>query len=129
MTEGFSPIEGFAFDPRDQARQGPSDPIMEELRRLREVAVNVARDLSAAMQALERRNAAPTLMDAAEMLWITLANVSGGDWTQQTPEWQAAAARYRDQYFEALRQATATNAVDPIAQPSGTPPPRDAYSS
>lgn len=26
------------------------------------------------------------LSDAAEMLWVVLANVSGGDWTQQTPD-------------------------------------------
>ena len=45
---------------------------------------------------------APTLADAAEMLWIVLANVSGGDWTRQSAEWQEAAARWRDYYFAAL---------------------------
>ena len=45
------------------------------------------------------------LADAAEMLWVVLANVSGGDWTQQSPEWQEAAARWRDNYFDALRRA------------------------
>jgi hypothetical protein len=44
----------------------------------------------------------PTLADAAEMLWVVLANVSGGDWTKQSPEWQEAAARWRDDYFAAL---------------------------
>lgn len=48
-----------------------------------------------------------TMSSAAEMLWIVLANVSGGDWTKQTPEWQEAAARWRDNYFEAVRQAPA----------------------
>lgn len=43
------------------------------------------------------------LADAAEMLWIVLANVSDGDWTKQRPEWQEAAARWRDNYFNALR--------------------------
>lgn len=38
--------------------------------------------------------------DAAEMLWVVLANVSGGDWEKQTPEWQEAAARWRDNYFD-----------------------------
>jgi len=41
------------------------------------------------------------MRDAAEMLWVTLANVSGGDWTQQSPEWQEAAAKWREAYFEA----------------------------
>lgn len=48
-------------------------------------------------QALADREAA--LADAAEMLLVVLANVSGGDWTLQTPEWQEAAARWRDNYF------------------------------
>ncbi len=39
------------------------------------------------------------MADAAEMLWIVLANVSGGDWTKQSKEWQDAAARWRDNYF------------------------------
>jgi len=39
--------------------------------------------------------------DAAEMLWVVLANVSEGDWTKQTLEWQKAAARWRDNYFAA----------------------------
>jgi hypothetical protein len=40
--------------------------------------------------------------DAAEMLWVVLANVSGGDWTQQSAEWQEAAAHWRDNYFAAI---------------------------
>ncbi len=43
------------------------------------------------------------MADAAEMLWVVLANASGGDWNQQTSEWQEAAARWRDNYFAALR--------------------------
>jgi hypothetical protein len=42
------------------------------------------------------------MCDAAEMLWVVLANVSGGDWAQQSPEWQEAAARWRDDYLEAI---------------------------
>jgi hypothetical protein len=53
----------------------------------------------------------PTMADAAEMLWVVLANVSGGDWTKQSAEWQEAAARWRDNYFAALR-----------ATPAGHPP-------
>jgi hypothetical protein len=43
------------------------------------------------------------MQDAAEMLWVVLANVSGGDWSKQTPEWQEAAARWRDHYFAVLK--------------------------
>lgn len=50
---------------------------------------------------------APTMSDAADMLWVVLANVSGGDWTKQTPDWQEAAARWRDNYFEALKSGLA----------------------
>jgi hypothetical protein len=38
----------------------------------------------------------------AEMAWNIIANVSGGDWTQQSDEWREAATRWRDQYFAAL---------------------------
>jgi hypothetical protein len=51
----------------------------------------------AALQEAHRR-----LKDAAEMLWVVLANVSGGDWTKQSADWQEAAARWRDNYFAAL---------------------------
>ncbi len=43
------------------------------------------------------------LKDAAEMLWVVLANVSGGDWEKQTKEWQEAAQRWRDNYFAVLK--------------------------
>ena len=57
----------------------------------------------------------PTMADAAEMLWVVLANVSGGDWMQQTPEWREAAARWRDNYFAALKAAAAPPAGARIA--------------
>lgn len=41
------------------------------------------------------------LKDAAEMLWVMLANVSEGDWTKQSLEWQKAAAKWRDYYLKA----------------------------
>jgi hypothetical protein len=48
------------------------------------------------------RQEPPSMADAAEMLWVVLASVSGGDWTKQSVEWQEAAARWRDYYFAAL---------------------------
>lgn len=42
------------------------------------------------------------MRDAAEMLWVILANVSGGDWDKQSDEWQEAAQRWRDNYFQSL---------------------------
>jgi len=46
----------------------------------------------------------PNLADAAEMLWVVLANVSDGDWAHQSAIWQEAAARWRDYYFQAREQ-------------------------
>lgn len=45
------------------------------------------------------------MADAAEMLWVVLANVSGGDWSKQTPDWQEYAGRWRDYYFAAMKLA------------------------
>jgi len=45
------------------------------------------------------------LSNAAEMLWAVVANVSVGDWTKQSVEWQEAAARWRDNYFEVITRA------------------------
>lgn len=44
------------------------------------------------------------ILDAAEMLWVVIANVSGGNWAAQSSEWQEAAARCRDHYFSILRK-------------------------
>lgn len=40
-----------------------------------------------------------SLREAAEMLWVVLASVSGGNWDEQSTEWQEAAERWRDNYF------------------------------
>jgi len=40
------------------------------------------------------------LDDAAEMLWVVLANVSEGNWDKQDKPWQKAAAKWRDNYFK-----------------------------
>lgn len=44
------------------------------------------------------------LADAGEMLWTVVANVSGGDWTQQSQKWQDAAVRYRDNFWEIMNE-------------------------
>lgn len=36
--------------------------------------------------------------DAVEGAWGLIANVSGGDWTKQSEEWQAAAKRWRNKF-------------------------------
>jgi len=40
----------------------------------------------------------PQPYDLPYMAWTLLANVSEGDWTKQTPEWQGAVVRWRDEF-------------------------------
>jgi hypothetical protein len=40
------------------------------------------------------------MKDAGEFLWVVLANASGGNWEKETAEWQAAAAKARDDYHK-----------------------------
>lgn len=35
--------------------------------------------------------------------WGIIANVSGGDWKKQSPEWQEAAERWRDKRFLGIK--------------------------
>jgi len=45
----------------------------------------------------------PTLSrEVLHEAWTLIANVSGGDWTQQSEEWQEAAARWRDRFHDVL---------------------------
>ncbi len=62
-----------------------------------------------------------TLRDAAEMLWVVLANVSGGNWKEQSADWQAAAARWRDNYFAAIGHPPAKGDVTASAPKEPTP--------
>ncbi len=50
----------------------------------------------------EAREGLRLMRDAAEMLWVVLANVSEGDWRKQTADWQEVAGRWRDNYFSLL---------------------------
>ncbi len=45
-----------------------------------------------------------SFIDATEMLWVVLANVSGGDWSLQSKNWQYSAAKWRDNYFKELKK-------------------------
>jgi hypothetical protein len=42
------------------------------------------------------------LHDCLETAWGIIANVSGGDWTRQKPEWQEAVIRWRDNQFDPI---------------------------
>lgn len=47
------------------------------------------------------------LLDAGEMLWVVLANVSDGDWKKQSKDWQDAAARWRDNFHAVAKSLNA----------------------
>jgi hypothetical protein len=78
----------------------------EEQGRIQVVEYYLQAQRIATFQAVTREHAAKKrvqeLEHAAEYLWSVLANVSGGDWTLQSAEWQAASAKARDGYFTAL---------------------------
>jgi hypothetical protein len=44
----------------------------------------------------------PDSLDLLETAWGIIANAGGGDWTRETPDWQDAAARWRDRYHATL---------------------------
>jgi hypothetical protein len=43
-------------------------------------------------------------LDLLELAWALIANVDGGDWLEQTPEWRGAARRFRDGWHEILHK-------------------------
>ena len=51
------------------------------------------------------------LRDAVEWAWTILANVSGGDWTKQAPEWQEAVANWRDKEYGHVSSALARHSA------------------
>lgn len=66
---------------------------------------------------------AERLTGAAEMLWVVLANVSGGDWTKQDMQWRLAAAAARDHYFDV---AVAQGRQSARKGDGGSTPPGDS---
>ncbi len=52
----------------------------------------------------EGTSAVDEMKQAAEYLWLVLANVSGGNWGNQHDDWQDAAAKARDQFHDVCRK-------------------------
>jgi len=52
-----------------------------------------------------------TLEDAAEALWGVVANVSAGNWDKQSMEWKEAAANAREDYHEAVKLLSPSEAL------------------
>jgi hypothetical protein len=46
-------------------------------------------------------------MDALYTAWTIIANANEGNWDRATPEWRAAAERWRDEMFHPLLAAHA----------------------
>jgi hypothetical protein len=55
--------------------------------------------------------------DAADYLWTVVANVSGGDWSKQSKDWQEAAAKARDGFFAVCSK----HSVSPCGQAGAEP--------
>ena len=61
----------------------------------------------------------PQPYDLPYMAWTLLANVSEGDWTKQTPEWQGAVVRWRDEFHAWLADGTAPTEPAPTGLEPG----------
>ena len=103
IMEGFdeeliemSPLKG-----RDMNNRPPLYDL--EYDKINEIKSFLLHSLSRVAHEAVRNN--KQLEDVAEMLWVVLANVSEGDWSKQTKEWQEAAVRWRDNYFSAITQS------------------------
>ena len=53
------------------------------------------------------------LEDLLMAAWGIIANAGGGDWDTQTPEWKAAAERWRDRWHAVL-PALSDTAEEPV---------------
>lgn len=51
-------------------------------------------------------NEGTALHEQLYQAWVVIANVSEGNWDDQTAEWKEAAIRWRDKYHEILPQAS-----------------------
>lgn len=64
-----------------------------------ESALQVARDALREEQAKRDR-----VLDALYTAWTIIANAGRGDWHTESPEWEAAATRWRDEDFHPILQ-------------------------
>lgn len=53
------------------------------------------------------------VIDFAEWGWTIIANAGGGDWERESPDWQEAAGKYRDEFHDRIRHYASSD-------PSGT---------
>jgi len=67
---------------------------------LRDTFWNTAVDLKKENDELKQR--IKRMDDCIETAWGIIANVSGGDWTRQKPQWQEAVVRWRDNDFHPI---------------------------
>ena len=67
---------------------------------LRDTFWNAAVDLKKENDELKQR--IKRMDDCIEAAWGIIANVSGGDWTRQKPQWQEAVVRWRDNDFHPI---------------------------
>lgn len=88
--------------------------LRERTRLLRDALSNPVADAHAAKSEFTPRDVAE-LMLALELAWGVIANVSAGDWTQQSPEWQAAAGHWRDTHFIAKPSSCVPTRTDALS--------------
>lgn len=73
--------------------------IYEQLKRIADNLEESNHPLIAIKGTIGSTESHPNIEAAAEMLWGVVANVSGGNWEEQSKEWQEAAAKWRDYYM------------------------------
>ena len=64
-----------------------------------------------------------------ELAWGIIANAAGGDWERELPEWQEAAARWRDRYHVTLPDPEPTPRPPPSPPGTAWPGPRTRRST
>jgi signal transduction histidine kinase len=73
-----------------------TEHLYDEIERLRESNFQLRQGAEEQKQRIKR------LEDCIETAWGIIANVSGGDWTRQKPQWQEAVVRWRDNDFHPI---------------------------
>lgn len=53
-------------------------------------------------------------MEALELAWGIIANVSGGNWNEQTVDWKKAAERWRDEHWHPALEALGARPDRPL---------------